>query len=277
MREKINRPIIFDYWDHVQVLNDLITYKKKINPRISLEMLARETKVLKRPLLSLILSGKRTLKEDKIAPLCRALGMTKQENLFFHALVQFNQSTNPRKVSQHLTEVLSLKPSTPSLEGDRKILLTKWYYIPLLEFIKTAGFKADPRWIAERFRKKISYNEIQDALQLFQTLKLVSRNDDQWKVVEKTLFSSQDIPSKAIQSYHHNILNVSKEALLELPVNEREFLGVTFPVSKSELQEIKESLRKVCQKIILNRPSNVDYSDVASLNIQFYLLTKCGE
>ncbi len=237
-------------------------------------MIARETKVFKRPLLSLILSGKRTLKENKVAPLCQALGMTKQENLFTQSLVQFNQNTNPNRTSQYLAEILSRRPTKPSLDGDREILLTKWYYIPLLEFMKLPDFKADPKWIEIRFRKKISCSEINEALQLFQKINLVSFADGQWTMNEKTLLSSQDIPSKAIQSYHFNLLEVSKSALQEVSVDEREFLGVTFPVSKSEIQEIKNELRKLCQKMILNRSSETHSEEVASLNIQFYLMTK---
>lgn len=274
MQEATKRPEIFEYWDHIQILNDLFAYKKKINPRISLEMVARDSRTIKRPLLSLILAGKRTLKEDKIVPLCRALGMTKQENQFFYSLVQFNQCKNPNKTSQYLADVLSRKPIKPSLEGDRKALLAKWYYVPLLEFLKIPGFRAEPKWIEQRFRRKISSSEIQESLQLFQDLKLVSLENGLWKINERTLLSSQDIPSKAIQAYHHSMLDISKSALMELPVGEREFLGVTFPVSKTEAQEIKEELRKLCQKIVLNRPPDATFDEVASLNIQFYFLTK---
>jgi uncharacterized protein (TIGR02147 family) len=274
MEQELQRPEIFNTWDHVTVLNDFFKYQKSLNPSFSVEMLARKTKVLKRPLLSLIFSGKRRLSEDKIFPLCRALGMNKEENQYVHSLVRFNFCKDPRETSKLLTEVLMRRPTRPTLEGDRKILLTKWYYIPLLELIKIPGFKNDPKWIATRFRKKILVSEVVEAMEVFSSLGLVTNTDDKWIVNEKMLRSPYDLPSKAIQAYHDQNLEVSKTALIDLPVNQREFLGVTFPVTNAELQEIKEELRKVCEKIVMNRPEETQFEEVASLNIQFYLLTK---
>lgn len=277
MEKELQRPEIFDSWDHVTVLNDFFRYQKSLNPNFSVQMLARKTKVLKRSLLSLIFTGKRRLSEDKIYPLCKALGMSKEENQFVHSLVRFNSCKNPQETSKLLTQVLMGRPIRPTLQGDRKILLTKWYYIPLLELIKIPGFKNEPQWIVSRFRKKLHLSEVREALLLFESLRLITKVDDQWTVNEKILSSSHDIPSKAIQAYHDTLLNISRETLSSIPVDQREFLAVTLPVTKAEVQDIKDELRKLCQKIVLNRPPEVEFQEVASLNIQFYLLTNNGD
>ncbi len=269
----VQRPFIFNDWDHVQVLNDFLNYKKRLNPRVSIEMIARESKVYKRPLLSLIFAGKRSLTKDKILPLCRALGMTKQESQFFHSLVHFNQSKSPSEASVFLSDLIARRPLSPTIDGDRKVLLSKWYYIPILEFIKLPGFKPEPNWISARFRKKISEKEVREALALLQTLKLVVREDNRWRVVEDTLVSTQDMPSKTIQAYHYVALDRSKDALQEVAIEEREFLSAAFPVSRSEMAEIKEELRRLCKKLIMNRPSQLPADEIASLNIQFYFMT----
>lgn len=201
-KQSTTRPNIYEEWDHIKILNDFVSFKKMQNPYISIDTIAKKSGVYKRSLLSLVLSGKRSLQEEKISPLGKALGMKSPEIQYLKILTNFNSTKDTEKAKLLLNSLMLKKPLQANLVGEKQTLLGKWYYIPLLEFVKIPGFKFEPEWIQNRFRRKISKEEIEEAISLFKNLKILEQKDHQWVINETVLSSPMDIPSKAIQVFH---------------------------------------------------------------------------
>jgi uncharacterized protein (TIGR02147 family) len=93
MRDKtLSAPDIFDYEDYRLFLKDFYDYSKKTNKNFSHRYFALKAGYSSSGFLHLIIEGKRNLSRKSVPKFARAIELNIKEQIFFDALVSFNQS-----------------------------------------------------------------------------------------------------------------------------------------------------------------------------------------
>jgi uncharacterized protein (TIGR02147 family) len=93
------------------------------------------------------------------------------------------------------------------------------------------------------------------------------------QIGEGSLQTRNDKVSEAIQSYHTQMLEKAKEALLTQHILEREFTAETITINQSQIPEAKELIRKF--KADFARLFEEAQGDQTyQMQIQFFSLTK---
>jgi uncharacterized protein (TIGR02147 family) len=178
-----------------------------------------------------------------------------------------------RELGLDLTEDLGAEGSsaTKPLNLDVFKVIADWYHFPLLELIKTKGFRSNEQWIAKRLGLSLAL--AQAALDRLESLELIERANGEIKATgENFLTTSNDIPSGAIRKHHEQMLEKGAEALNDDPKS-REFQGLNLNFNPEDLPEAKEAIREFYKKF--NKKFSRDSGkEVYQLNLQFFKLTR---
>jgi uncharacterized protein (TIGR02147 family) len=85
--------------------------------------------------------------------------------------------------------------------------------------------------------------------------------------------TTEDIANSAIRKYHHETLDLSKNALKEIEPALRDFSSIVLKMNPKNLKKIKELIRNF-QDEICDLIENDDPEEVYHMNIHVYPITK---
>lgn len=244
---------------HQAILLEQLRLRQSKNPSFSLRAFARVLDTSPSHLSSLI-SGRKKLTPKMVAKLIDKLDLQDSEN---EMLVEGLLSKKSKK-----TEVpLDLK----IMQDDEFSLISEWYHYAILSLSKLDN-KADARWIAAQLGIDPML-----ALQAFHRLRrlgLVVVKDGKFRRATKHLDTTTDIPSKAIRSYHRQNLELASEKIETVPVERREYSTITMSVDASQLPLAKKMINDFKHKFSKQLGDPKKASDVYTLAIQFFPVTK---
>lgn len=84
--------------------------------------------------------------------------------------------------------------------------------------------------------------EIEVALQNLERIQLIQKTARGYQRHVKSLSSPEDVPSATVRALHHYFLTRAKMALDMQPLSQRQFDGLTFAASLSDIPEIKKDI-----------------------------------
>lgn len=214
------------------------------NPRYSLRAFAKRTGLCA-SVLSRVINGKRSL------PLETMLRVSQSLNL----------DLLPSSADKRKAEVI---------EAEAFKVIADWYHFPIIELIRTRGFKSDEHWIAKRLDLPLAI--VQAALDRLEKLKLIERDHGQIRAVDRYVKTSDDVKSSAIRAHHRQMLKKA-DAALDENVDEREFQAINFSFERDDMPEAKKMIRDFCTRFNC-RFSKEGGEDIYQLNLQLFKLTK---
>lgn len=267
--------------------NELLTYQHFLNlefqgrrlrnPSYSLRAFARDIG-LAAPKLSEILRGKCGLSELSAKRLAKELALTENEAIIFinQVIVKHSRSKAAREKAQEVLNSLREHYSFDEIALDAFKIIADWYHFAILELTEVKGFHSNISWIAKRLG--LSKKVIKEATErLFDTGLLAKTDIGDWYQTEAVLVTPSGIPSSEIKKHHRQVLSKAEEALINAPINERDFSSTTFAVSESQLEEIKNEIKEFRRNLAkkINRSKKKDR--VYCLSIQFFPFDTKGD
>lgn len=180
------------------------------------------------------------------------------------------------------TRLLAYSEKGGSAEIEEKLVLSEyqfalvadWYYFAILSLIETPDFESDASFIAKRLG--ISLVEVHQALEGLTHLGLIHREDGRIKRKVKKVFTTTDIPSKALRKAYKQTLEHATECLDLYTVEEREIGATTLRFDPKRLPEIKQEIRKMRRKIAKLCEATPG-TEVYEFTTAFVPLTKVGK
>lgn len=214
-------------------LRDYLTEAQLKNPGFSLRAFAQKLKVSPSS-LSEILNGKRNVSKDLAAKILQNLGT---DPLQQNKILSLFDDTRTRDLEFQ-------DPGTLQLTADQFHVIGDWHHFAILSLAETAGFRADPLWIAKRLGIKL--NDAEQALERLQRLGLVqwSRGKKTLKLLQGQLSTTDEIRSQAIRRSHQQDVELSSRALTEVPIEERDFTSMTMSIDSKKLPQAKKLIRE---------------------------------
>ncbi len=209
--------------------------------------------------LSEILNGKRKLTQKAALKISKALGYTHAEiEKLKEMIFQENEGIEVEK-----QEAKKVK----TLNSDYSFIISQWYCFGILNLVQTKNFRWDNSWIAKRLG--ISIFEVKMAIEKLVKAGLVNFSGKKYEIINDVIETTQDLPSKAIKSFHQSMLEKGISALHEQKVEEREISGVSFCIDSQDLKKIKNEIRDFQDYLSGKYNKNKNADDVYHLESVF--------
>ncbi len=186
-----------------------------------------------------ILKGERRVSRkiaERIA-LKLQLDPTERMNLLkdFPEKMKRSSKFRPDKNGQALHEM--------KLTAEQYSTVAEWLHFAILSLMNTQKFNSDSAWIAERFG--VTTLEVQRAIERMVKIGLIVREDNgELMRTSSRTNTTDDVLNLSLQKAHMSDMEMAKEKIQTLPVDQRDFSFLIFNGNPKYLPKAKEILRK---------------------------------
>jgi uncharacterized protein (TIGR02147 family) len=270
-------PKVYDFNDPVEFLGASLQASQRLNPRFSMRAWADQLGLNHVAMLSMVLERKRRLLptlSTRISQQYLAKGkFDETQARYFDMLVLFHNARTEEEKLFYQKILASLRPdrqfSTLSLDHFR--VVSDWYHLAIVEMTELKDFKTDPRWISLRLGGSVNEGQVQEAIDRLVRVGLLERQaDGSLKKSKSHYATSSDIPSRAIRSFHRQMIEKALEALESQSVEERDVTAHIVATSRAKIPEAKRMIRDFRRRLAEYLESPGDADTVYQLNVQLF-------
>ena len=204
--------------------------------------------------LSQVLSGKRNLSAKSISKV----------------LVRLNVSPAIKaKILTHDEKKLSFQYS--ELNADQYFILSEWYYLGILNLIRTKNFISSPQHISERLG--ISLTLARQAVGRLERAGLLKITNGKMMRTRAALATSDGIQNSALRKSHYQSLELARNALDCHAFESFDTTWLTFAFDPKRMPEAKASIRKYQDEFAEQFSTSPDATQVYRFSTQLFNLT----
>jgi len=159
------------------------------------------------------------------------------------------------------------------VELERFKALSHWYHVAILDLAETAGFRAQPAWIAKRLR--ISPVQAAEALERLQDLELLVEKNGKLRKANARVAVMAKSSRPAIREYHKQMIGKALDTLEDATPEafaQRSVTGITMSVNPERLPEtytMIDQFRRKLERFL----SEGEATEVYQLNVQLFNLS----
>lgn len=236
-----------------------MTERRTRNPSYSLRAFARDVGVSPAA-LSQYLNRKRELSPKNRSAIVARLGLSPADAAGF-------MGKTARGPSQ-----VDVSKSHTVLSEDEFQMIADWISVAILNLARLPTNQARPEWIAERLG--VGLGEAREAFDRLMRYGLLRDRDGRMERTARPFVTTTDVPSAAIRRFHAGLLRRAEQALLNLPVEERDITAITMPADPAKLKEAKKILQRTRHRISKLMGDCDQPQDVFVLAMQLFPITK---
>jgi len=224
--------------------------------------------------MKVVCDGKSKLSRIGVERTGAAIGLAGFEMDYFRAMVKFGQAEVESKKVAAYEEMLSIAKvyKVRVLEGDLFEFYDTWRN-PVLRELAPLMPGATPGELAKMCYPEVSAQEVQESLAFLTKAGLLKKSEGKLVQSETSVKGSNDATRLAMRGMHRMMSQLATPAL-ELPVEERNFSGVTMGLSRESYSKIENLLDECRRKIIAVAAEEKNVEQVYRLNLQLFPLTK---
>jgi len=246
---------IYRYVSYRRFLDDWFRARKRSNPRYSHRLFARRAGIRSPSLLGEVIAGRRNLSPTTVEGFISALELRTGEASFFADLVRFDQATSAARKNKAWERIAASRRfrSARPLDAGMMRYLSNWYIPAVRELAWCPGFMAEPRWISEALRPRITVAQARDALETLHALGMLVEDDDGIRPAETSVATPHQLADLGANNYHRQMLGRAADAIETVEPDERHLCAVTvaipvalLPTLKAELDAFQERLLHLC-------------------------------
>lgn len=267
---------IFDFDDAREFLSATFSHKQHRNPRFSLRSWSRQLGFAHPSYLSAVLRGSRRLKVPLAKRISENLKLSTLEEQHLHLLVLRSNAKSEQEVKLYSRLMNDRLPPRPSLQLglDRFRLMADWYHLTILEMMRLSDFESDIDYLFRRLGGKVPHGLLKSAVVRLIRLGLIKKGKNgKWVRVDLDPRAGDQGSSEAIRTHHLQVLEKAKRALYDQEVEERDFRGSNFVLSKKNRARAIECIKRFHQEMRELAESG-EGDEVYRFNTQLFCLTE---
>ena len=225
--------------------------------------------------MKVVCDGKSKLSRIGVERAGAAMGLVGFEMEYFRAMVEFGQASTEEKKKAAYQNMLAIAKvhKVRVLEGDLFEFYDSWQN-PVVRELAPLMPGATPGEIAKKCYPEISAAEVQQSLNFLTKAGLLKKaGDSSFVQAETSITGTPDATRLALRGMHRQMSKLATPAL-DLPVEQRNFSGVTMGVSRESYERIVKVLDECRRQIIAIAADDKDIDQVYRLNLQLFPLTK---
>lgn len=263
----LNSAMLFECSSYRDFLNDELSRRTKVHARYSQRAFARDLG-LSPGELSEVLGGRRPLSAKAAMKIAASLHLNPAETRHLLFLVQLEKNRGTE------TEALLTDPDLENLQlsQDRFSVVADWYCFAILNLAEVEGFSWNENWIAKRLG--ISVSSVRVAIRRLQRVGLLVRRNGKLVVDGEFVLSPEGIPSRAVRTYHQQMLKLALRALEVQSVEERHFEGVGIALDPEKLPALKREVSEFMDRVVKKYASGRRRREVYHMESCLFRLTQ---
>lgn len=218
------------------------------NPRYSMRAYARDLSVSP-SFLSEVLKGKWSPSRASARKICKGLQFGKHHTEYFCDLIDADNATNParQKAAQKRLKAFNNKPELYDFPDDVFKSVADWYHLAIVSLLETKDHETSSEWIGHRLG--IEAQVAQDAMDRLERLGILEYTDEGVKIVHNQTAVNDGVSPDAMRTFHSQILDKAKNAMLTQPREERHLRCRVMAVSKDALPELNQLVQEFGSKL----------------------------
>lgn len=225
--------------------------------------------------MKVVCDGKSKLSRIGVERTGAAMGLVGFEMEYFRAMVEFGQAATEEKKKAAYENMLAIAKvhKVRVLEGDLFEFYDSWQN-PVVRELAPLMPGATPGEIAKKCYPEMTAAEVQQSLNFLTKAGLLKKaGDSAFVQAETSITGTPDATRLALRGMHRQMSKLATPAL-DLPVEQRNFSGVTMGVSRESYERIVKVLDECRRQIIAIAADDKDIDQVYRLNLQLFPLTK---
>jgi uncharacterized protein (TIGR02147 family) len=271
---------IYSYNNFKDLLRDQIQEKKNKNPSFSLRSFAKQLGLKSHGPIQQIMAGERILPKKYLPFISKSFNLNENERSYLEALIDFEKSKSLEEKTIYYEKLKKLRPKNQEIrifELENYKFFENPLHSIILTLMERVDYQHDVRWIQSKLRFKVTQNEILQAINLLLDLGMATEEEGKAKIKQSNWSSKHDVPSKAVQSFHHKMGLLAAEEVEKQPVADREYQSMSLNLRKDRLPEAKKIIQKFIQEFMQEFDSPEDQTltvETYHINTQLFALTK---
>lgn len=244
------------------------------NVGYSLRAYARDLK-MGHARLSELLSGKKGLSIAGATQVADRLGLNRFDREIFLDLVEVECSRNEKnreRAQVRLEERRKNSDDRRVLNADTFKLVSDWHHFAILALMDLPTYQENASWVADQLN--IAKFQAEEALERLKRLELVVEKEGRSYPAKNTVFSPDGISNEAVRKAHLQILQKTIDALVLVPVEERDLYSYILPIASKDLPEMRKETRDFLNLLFEKYSKRSGLDRVVSLSNQIIPLTK---
>lgn len=275
----MDRPSVFTYFDFRRFLRDSQQQRRSVRPAFTLEYLAGKVGLKSKGHVSLIFKGAKNIPEEKLALFAQAFDLDDKEADFFCHLVRFGQARTHRDRKRHLDMMVGLmRVADRRLVPRQYALCQDWWHPVVHELLRIFDVNDDWDVLARRLRPAITADQARESISLLEEIGLVRKDANGfWKPTEAVLTFGDGWSSVAVRQFQIHTFAMARQALEDVPVDERDVSTLTLSLGENTFREIRSRLALVRQEILSLARSERSPDRVCQMNLALFPVTTSEE
>ena len=225
--------------------------------------------------MKVVCDGKSKLSRIGVERTGAAMGLVGFEMDYFRAMAEFGQAATEEKKKAAYENMLAIAKvhKVRVLEGDLFEFYDSWQN-PVVRELAPLMPGATPGEIAKKCYPEMTAAEVQQSLNFLMKAGLLKKaGDGAFVQAETSITGTPDATRLALRGMHRQMSKLATPAL-DLPVEQRNFSGVTMGVSRESYERIVKVLDECRRQIIAIAADDKNIDQVYRLNLQLFPLTK---
>lgn len=276
----MDRPSVFTYFDFRRFLRDSQQQRRSVRPAFTLEHLAGKVGLKSKGHVSLIFKGAKNIPEEKLPLFAQAFDLDEKETEFFCHLVRFGQSRTHRDRKRHLDMMVGLmRVADRRLVPRQYALCQDWWHPVVHELLRISDVADDWDALGRRLRPAITAEQARESIGLLEEIGLVRKDAAGfWRPTEAVLTFGEGWSSVAVRQFQIHTFAMARQALEDVPVDERDVSTLTLSVGENTFREIRSRIALVRQEILSLARSERTPDRVCQMNFALFpVTTRDGE
>ena len=270
-------PHIFDYTDYRLYLEDFQKEEHEKNPHFSHRYFAQRAGFSSSGLLSNIMKGRRNLTDALLVKFLRVLKLTKKEELYFEALVRFNQAASQEEKNRYYLQMLQLSPlKAKQINKDRHEFYSRWWYSAVRELLYYFRFKDDYQTLARQLDPPISIDQAKEAIGMLDKLGMIKKDANGYYSQTDTIITTGERREHSLNVKNFQIatIDLAKDSLQRHSKDIRNISTLTLTLSPESVQKAFSEIETVQNKILALAEKDRNVNSVYQINFQMFPLTR---
>lgn len=279
MQDDASARSVFRYFDFREFLKDRQKWLKSQKPFFTLEYVAQKMDLKSKGHVSLILSGAKTVPDAKIDQLAQTFFLEDREREFFVNLVRYNQELTYRQKKLYLDRMVALmRISDKKIVPGQYRICEKWFFPIVLEILRLYDFVDEWSELGKLVRPAISAAEAKEAVQVLYGIGLIQKSARGiWEPTNAVLTFGEGWKSVAARNFQSQAIEMAQQALVEVPVHERDISTLTLSMGQATFEKIQQSIQLMRKEILAMVQSDQDADRVYQMNISLFPASNAKE
>lgn len=269
------KTLVFNFTNYRDFLVAWAAEKKKSSAGFSIRNFARKAAIASPNYFQRVVSTNLKLADSMIEKFIIGLGLSGKEAEYFRALVKFNQCEESSLKIHYLRSLESLAKKSEIREIQSRNLLKEWYYPVIWELASCKNFELTPTRVVEALGGSISKKEAKEVIDFLENSGYLHRigSSDRFYQPPVQLKSPDEILNPYIQMIHRKFAEISASRI-NLPLEEREFQGLTIALSPQKLALAKQMIKKMTGELLTLLAQDPEADRVYRIQLQLFPITQ---